>query len=101
MFQIVEAGALPLFVLMLNCDEIDEQICAATALWNLSFERTSRDRIQKEPGCIEALQNLQKSDNETASYEANGALFIIEKNSGRNGKADFVIHWRYCKRLFI
>ena len=101
MFQIVNTGALPLFVSMLKYDDIEEQICAATALWNLSFDDTSRDLIKKEPGCIEALKNLQKSDNETARYEANGALFeIIEKNSGQIGKADFVIHWRYCKRLF-
>ena len=89
----MKAGALPLFVSMLKYHDTEEQICAATALWTLSFDTTSRDLIKEEPGCIEALQNLQKSDDPKVRKEADGALWVImEKDSGRIGKIKFDIH---------
>ena len=38
-FQTVEAGALPLFVKMMNYKEEDEQEAAAKTTWTLAFDK--------------------------------------------------------------
>ena len=49
--EIVEAGALPLFVKLLNPEGDDrEQREAAEGLWSLAFK--CKDRVISEPGCV-------------------------------------------------
>ena len=50
--KIVEAGGLPLYVKLLS-NEYDESVkkAAAEGLWSMAFK--CKDRIKKEPGCLE------------------------------------------------
>ena len=59
MFQIIEAGALPGFVKMLQSESIEEQHAAARVLWTLSFDKTARERIKEEKDCLKTLEVLQ------------------------------------------
>ena len=86
-----------MLVKMMKSDVIEDQMCAAKAVWTLSFEDTSRVLIKKEPGCIEALEKLQKSSDPKVRTQADGALWVImEKDAGRTGMGCDVtscIHW--------
>ena len=55
--KIVEAGALPLYVKLLN-KEGDESVQAAAAkgIWHLAFK--CKERINEEPGCVEGGCNF-------------------------------------------
>ena len=83
----MEAEALPLFIKMMNDDDLEEQAAATKAIWTLAFDKSARERIRAEDGCVAALEALQKSEDPTVKRHADGALWVImEKNNEQSEK---------------
>ncbi|XP_077867610.1 uncharacterized protein LOC102806025 [Saccoglossus kowalevskii] len=78
--KIDAAGALPLLVEMLKRVEPLEQVAAANALWNLTFDDTVRMKIKDNGDCILALQQLSRTGSDKVKTAANGALWVIGRD---------------------
>ena len=78
-FQIVDEGALPLFVQMLQRKKAEEHAASAQCLWTLSFDKDVRQKILDEPGCVDTLETLVESEDKAVRLAAKGALWKLKK----------------------
>ncbi|XP_025080765.1 uncharacterized protein LOC112556198 isoform X2 [Pomacea canaliculata] len=76
--QVVEAGALPVFLRMLQHDDPKEQSSTAHCIWTLSFDKTVRQKIIEHEGLVAALENLSKNENSEVRKNCLGALWMIK-----------------------
>ena len=76
-FQIVDEGALPLFLKMLQHDDVREQSSAARIIWTLSFDKDVRQKIKDFPELVPILEKLTESTNKSLQNNASGALWVI------------------------
>ncbi|KAK7481464.1 hypothetical protein BaRGS_00027315, partial [Batillaria attramentaria] len=76
--KVVEAGALPVFLKMLQHDDPKEQATTATCIWTLAFDKTARQKIIECEGLVPALEALEKSEHGPVKKAAVGALWIIK-----------------------
>ena len=86
--QIVEAGALPHLVKMLQSKKEDKQYTAARVLWTLCFDDDVKKQIEAEEGCVEALQELSNSENSGVKKQASGTLWKIQEEQNKKGADD-------------
>ncbi|XP_070577150.1 uncharacterized protein [Ptychodera flava] len=87
--MIVENGALPLYVTMLqsNCTE-QEQILTARGIWTLAFPPANKHKIKNEEGCLQALTSLKlKTLNSELFSVCCGALWELQQGE-RSSDAD-------------
>ncbi|KAL5019742.1 hypothetical protein ScPMuIL_002634 [Solemya velum] len=75
--KIIEENALPIFLRMLQHDDVREHTTTARAIWTLSFDKHVRDQIIEFPEIVPNLEKLQESTNKNVQTNANGALWII------------------------
>ena len=85
--QIVEAGALPIFVRMMQYTDVDEQCSAARALWSMSFDQEVKQKIVEEPQCVETLEKLANSEAAHVRKAAKGALWKLEDKAEKSHEA--------------
>ena len=76
--QVLESGALPVFLRMLQHDDPKEHASTAACLWTLSFDKAVRTRIKEHEGLLAALETVAKSDNHAVRKSAMGALWVIK-----------------------
>ncbi|XP_070182482.1 uncharacterized protein [Littorina saxatilis] len=76
--KVVEAGALPVFLKMLQHDDAKEQATTAHCVWTLAFDKGVRQKITDYEGLVPALETLAASDNKQVKKAAVGALWIIK-----------------------
>lgn len=76
--RIVEEGAIPLFLLMLQHEDVREQSSAARIVWTLSFDKDVRQKLIESKDLISALEKLTESTNKSVQQNANGSLWIIK-----------------------
>ena len=76
--QIVDAGALPIFLDMLKGDHVEEQAITARALWTLSFDKDVCQQIIEFPEMMERLETLRSSGDKEVAKNVNGALFVLK-----------------------
>ena len=82
--RIADAGALPLLVRALREPQEPHsstdaaQYWAATALWNLAFDQVIRERVNLEPGAVDALEEARKTGSDDTKRKAKGALWMIK-----------------------
>ena len=76
-FQIVDEGALPLFLKMLQHDDVREQSSSARIIWTLSFDKDVRQKIKDFPELVPILEKLTESTNKSLQNNASGALWVI------------------------
>lgn len=75
--KIVEEGALPLFLKMLQHDDVREQSSAARIIWTLSFDKDVRQKIKDFPELVPILEKLTESTNKSLQTNTTGALWVI------------------------
>ena len=78
LLQIVDAGALPIFLDMLKGDHVEEQAITARALWTLSFDKDVCQQIIEFPEMMERLEALRSSGDKEVAKNVNGALFVLK-----------------------
>lgn len=76
--RIVEEGAVPLFLLMLQHEDVREQSSAGRIIWTLSFDKEVRHKLIENTDLISTLEKLTESTNKSVQQNANGALWIIK-----------------------
>ena len=76
-FQIIEEGALPLFLKMLQHDDVREQSSAARIIWTLSFDKDVRQKIKDFPELVPIIEKLTESTNKSLQTNTTGALWVI------------------------
>lgn len=76
--QIVDAGALPVFLTMLKGSHKEEQANAARAIWTLSFDKEVCQQIVEFPEMMETLESLKTSQDKEVVKNVNGALFVLK-----------------------
>lgn len=76
--QIVDAGALPVFLTMLKGSHKEEQSNAARAIWTLSFDKEVCQQIVEFPEMMETLEALKTSQDKEVVKNVNGALFVLK-----------------------
>ena len=76
-FQIIEEGALALFLKMLQHDDVREQSSAARIIWTLSFDKDVRQKINDFPELVPTLEKLTESTNKSLQTNTTGALWVI------------------------
>ncbi|ESO93488.1 hypothetical protein LOTGIDRAFT_232580 [Lottia gigantea] len=81
--KIVQCKALPLLVKMMKLDR-NSQYLGVMVLWTLAFSPVNCPSISKEPGCLEALNDIVKSEDTTLSHAARGALWEIDDYEQEN-----------------
>ncbi|XP_038078853.1 uncharacterized protein LOC119746126 isoform X2 [Patiria miniata] len=80
--RILQAGALPLLTSMLQQDGLlEEQEAATQAIWNLAFDSTVRQHLAVDKACVEALEKLTHSKEQSIRTAAKGALWVGQKQS--------------------
>lgn len=92
--QIVDAGALPVFLTMLKGSHKEEQANAARAIWTLSFDKEVCQQIVEFPEMMETLEALKTSQDKEVVKNVNGALFVLKGEndvSKRKGDLNFEI----------
>ncbi|PVD36234.1 hypothetical protein C0Q70_03212 [Pomacea canaliculata] len=94
--QVVEAGALPVFLRMLQHDDPKEQSSTAHCIWTLSFDKTVRQKIIEHEGLVAALENLSKNENSEVRKNCLGALWMIkgENDPATTTKAEYTFQQR-------
>lgn len=75
--KIIEEGALPLFLKMLQHDDVREQSSAARIIWTLSFDKDVRQKIHEFPELVPTLEKLTESTNKSLQTNTTGALWVI------------------------
>ncbi|XP_033625418.1 uncharacterized protein LOC117288607 isoform X2 [Asterias rubens] len=80
--RILQAGALPLLTSMLQQESLEEQEAATQAVWNLAFDSAVRQQLAKDKACLEALQTLTQSKEQSIRTAAKGALWVGQKQNG-------------------
>lgn len=75
--QIVEKGALPHFVHMLETGDEDEKTAVCQCLWTLSFDKEVRQMIIDEAGCELKLQELTEHEDKELRRAARGAMWKL------------------------
>ena len=85
--QIAEAGALPIFVSMMQYKNVDGQRAAAIALWSLSFDQNVKQKIIEEPQCMETLEKLANSEEDHVRKAAKGALWKLKDKAEKSQEA--------------
>ena len=97
--QIVEAGALPIFNIMLQKGDAEQQESAARAIWGLAFDDNARKRILAEPELMQNLELLTASSPvEGVKKTACGAMWILKKELDHRTSEFFTPRLRFCKR---
>ena len=82
--RIADAGALPLLVRALqepqepHSSSDAAQFWAATGLWNLAFDEAIRERVNLEPGVVDALEEARRAGSDDTKRKAKGALWMIK-----------------------
>ncbi|CAH1788063.1 unnamed protein product [Owenia fusiformis] len=76
---ILEAGAIPALVTMMEAGDDDEKKLAARAIWTMSFHEEIRHQIRGVDGCVTALEELSESWNSDVKRAALGALWEINE----------------------
>lgn len=82
--QIVDGGALPLFVKMMEHNIEEEQYAASRTTWTLAFDKNVREKIISEPGCMESLDKLALNGCDKVRKTAKGALWVINDSATHN-----------------
>ncbi|KAK3578384.1 hypothetical protein CHS0354_025478 [Potamilus streckersoni] len=75
--KIIEEGALPLFIKMLQTDDVHEQSACARCIWTLSFDKDARKKIVEFPELVQTLEKFTDSANKNLQKNASGALWIL------------------------
>ncbi|XP_019613750.1 PREDICTED: uncharacterized protein LOC109461788 [Branchiostoma belcheri] len=78
---IVEKGALPLLVQLMETGDEEEQEQGAKAVWQLAFHDDNKDKIRTEPRLMHQLKRLKDSKNPEIAKAANGALWVLDKQA--------------------
>ncbi|CAH1238555.1 Hypp5602 [Branchiostoma lanceolatum] len=79
--MIVEKGALPLLVQLMETGDEEEQEQGARAVWQLAFHDANKDKIRAEPRLMYQLKRLKDSKNPEIAKAANGALWVLDKQA--------------------
>lgn len=74
----MEEGALPLFLKMLQHDDVREQGAAARVVWTLAFDKDVRVKVLENTELISMLEKLTDSTNKSVQTNANGALWVLK-----------------------
>ncbi|XP_022083476.1 uncharacterized protein LOC110975343 isoform X2 [Acanthaster planci] len=78
--RILQVGALPLLTAMLQQDSlVQEQEAATQAIWNLAFDSTVRQHLAADKTCVDALERLTHSEEQSIRTAAKGALWVGRK----------------------
>lgn len=86
---VVQHGAIPLFIAMTKCDNIEEQKEAVRVIWTLSFDKENRSEMvaNKDWEVIETLEKLKQSPDDEIRKISKKALWTIQdKDKATNGK---------------
>ena len=92
--RIADAGALPLLVRALREPQEPHsstdaaQFWAATALWNLAFDVAIRERVNLEPGVVDALEETRRTGSDDTKRKAKGALWMIKGDQAASEVAE-------------
>ena len=81
--QLVDNGALPVLVQMMEYTDEEEQYVAARTVWTLSFDAGVKQRIVEEPGCVVALEKLSISSDSRVRKAAQGCLWKIREDDNK------------------
>ena len=94
--QIVDAGALPIFLDMLKGDHVEEQAITARALWTLSFDKDVCQQIIEFPEMMERLETLRSSVDKEVAKNVNGALFVLKGENDVSKRKFYSSYGRGC-----
>jgi phosphopantothenate-cysteine ligase len=92
--RIADAGALPLLVRALqepqeaHSSTDAAQFWAATGLWNLAFDEAIRERVNMEPGVVDALEEARRTGSDDTKRKAKGALWMIKGDQASSEVAE-------------
>lgn len=79
--QIIDAGALPVFLKILNDNHPEDQVITARAIWSLSFDDGVCQQIKEFPNMKQKLEDLKSSKDEEIAENVNGTLYVFRKGS--------------------
>lgn len=85
-WQILEAGALPIFEAILNLDKPEEQALTARVLWTMTFDDDVATHVKSSKTLLDRLQMLSKSSDKTVKNNVKGLLYNIERISKKGKK---------------
>ena len=77
----MKAGVLVPLIDMMNYKKPAEQHAAARVVWNLAFDESARQEIQQSKECMDALYQLENSEDSGVKKAAKGALWVINKEA--------------------
>lgn len=98
--QIVDAGALPVFLTMLKGSHKEEQANAARAIWTLSFDKEVCQQIVEFPEMMETLEALKTSQDKEVVKNVNGALFVLKGENDVSKRKGGKILWKIWSEIF-
>ena len=58
---------------------LEEQQAATQAVWNLAFDSTVRQHLAADKTCVDALEKLTQSKEQSIRTAAKGALWVGQK----------------------
>lgn len=89
--QIIDAGALPVFLNMLKSENEEDQAMTARAIWTLAFDKDVLQSITQYEEMMPTLEKLKDSPNKDVQKNVNGALFVLKgENDVSNREYKFV-----------
>ena len=91
MFQIIEEGAIPLFMKMLLHDDPREHSVTARCIWTLSFDKGVRQKLIDYESLVPTLEKLADSSEKDVHKNASGALWILKGEIDPTSEREFLI----------
>ncbi|KAJ8311371.1 hypothetical protein KUTeg_010726 [Tegillarca granosa] len=76
--DIIDAGALPVFLNMLKSDNEEDQAMTARAIWTLAFDKDVLQSITQYEEMMPTLEKLKDSPNKDVQKNVSGALFVLK-----------------------
>lgn len=85
-FQILEAGALPIFQTILDLDKPEEQALTARVLWTMTFDDDVAKEVKSSKALLDKLEILSKSSDKAVRSNVKGLLYNIEQRCKKKVK---------------
>ena len=76
-FQILDEGALPIFLEVLKLELLEEQALTSRILWTMSFDGYVAKEIKSNKELMEKLQSLSQSGDKAVNMNVRGLLYTL------------------------
>ena len=76
-FQILDEGALPMFLEVLKLELLEEQALTSRILWTMSFDGYVAKEIKSNKILMEKLQSLSQSGDKAVNMNVRGLLYTL------------------------